>query len=217
MAAPGAQAYVPDTHDLTRLAEAAQHCEGCDLYLDAEQTVFGSGTDEARIMFIGEQPGDREDRAGLPFVGPAGKMFDKALDAAGISRGTTYVTNAVKHFKFTRSERGKQRIHKKPGRTEIVACRPWLVSELESVQPDVVVCLGATAAQAILGKTFRLTAHRGEVFDLSADGDLPGLSISPQVTATIHPSAILRGPPEDRDATFAAFVEDLRNAGQLID
>ncbi len=129
---------------------------------------------------------------------------------------TTYVTNAVKHFNSPDPNAANSE-STEPGRTEIVACRPWLVSELESVQPDVVVCLGATAAQAILGKTFRLTAHRGEVFDLSADGDLPGLSISPQVTATIHPSAILRGPPEDRDATFAAFVEDLRNAGQLID
>lgn len=216
MAAPGAQDYVPDSHDLTRLTEAAQQCHGCDLYLDAEQTVFGAGSRKARIVFVGEQPGDQEDRAGKPFVGPARKMFDKALAAADIPRESAYVTNAVKHFKFTRSERGKQRIHKKPGRTEIVACRPWLIAELESVQPDVVVCLGATAAQTILGRTFRLTSHRGEVFDLSTDGDLPALSVSPQVTATIHPSAILRGPPQDRDAAFAAFVEDLRTAAALI-
>lgn len=135
MAVPGAQEFVPESHDLGELAAAARHCQGCALYRDAEQTVFGSGSIGARLMFVGEQPGDREDRAGAPFVGPAGKLFDRALEIADIARESVYVTNAVKHFKFTRASGTKPRIHKKPGRAEIVACRPWLVSELEAVQP----------------------------------------------------------------------------------
>jgi DNA polymerase len=214
--APGAQEFVPDTHDLKVLADAARACRGCDLYRDADQTVFGDGTNGARMMFVGEQPGDQEDRAGTPFVGPAGKLLDKALEAADIDRSTTYVTNAVKHFKFTRADGGKRRIHKKPGRTEIVACTPWLTAEIESVQPDVVVCLGATAAQTLLGTAFRLTEHRGEVFGLGTDGTLPGTAATPHVVATIHPSALLRGPSEDRARGFDALVADLKVAGELL-
>lgn len=216
MKAPGAQEYVPHTHDLKVLADAARGCRGCNLYQDADQTVFGAGSARARIMFVGEQPGDQEDRAGAPFVGPAGKLLDKALVAADIDRTTTYVTNAVKHFKFTRADGGKRRIHKKPGRTEIVACTPWLTAEIETVRPEVLVCLGATAAQTLLGKTFRLTAHRGKVFDLGTDGALPSTTETSRVVATIHPSALLRGPSEDRAQGFDALVADLRVAAQLI-
>ena len=216
MKAPGAQEFVPDTHDLKVLADAARGCRGCDLYQDADQTVFGAGSARARIMFVGEQPGDQEDRAGAPFVGPAGKLLDKALAAAHIDRTTTYVTNAVKHFKFTRADGGKRRIHKKPGRTEIVACTPWLTAEIETVRPEVVVCLGATAAQTLLGTSFRLTEHRGEVFDLGTDGALSGVTAPTRVVATIHPSALLRGPSEDRAQGFDALVADLRGAAELI-
>lgn len=205
-AAPGAEEFVPDTHDLEALAGAAQGCKGCDLYLDATQTVFGAGGRDARVMFVGEQPGDQEDRAGAPFVGPAGKLLDRALVAAGIDRETVYVTNAVKHFKFTLPERGKRRIHKTPSRTEVVACRPWLFAELDSVRPDVVVLLGATAAKALMGNDFRLTAHRGEVLRLPS----PSTDLDPEVVATVHPSSVLRGPPEDRETAFAALVDDLR-------
>src|ERR1044071_2467397 len=150
MAAHGAADFVPDTRDLDELADAAHSCKGCDLYLNATQTVFGAGIPDAEMMLIGEQPGDQEDKAGTPFVGPAGKLLDKALDAAGIDRDRLYVTNAVKHFKFTLPERGKRRIHKTPRRTEVVACRPWLLAELAAVEPDVVVLLGATAAKALM-------------------------------------------------------------------
>lgn len=216
MKAPGAQEFVPDTHDLKVLADAARGCRGCDLYQDADQTVFGAGSARARIMFVGEQPGDQEDRAGEPFVGPAGKLLDKALAAAHIDRTTTYVTNAVKHFKFTRADGGKRRIHKKPGRTEIVACTPWLTAEIETVRPEVLVCLGATAAQTLLGTSFRLTEHRGKVFDLLTDGALPGVTATTRVVATIHPSALLRGPSADRAQGFDALVADLQVAAELV-
>ena len=166
MAAQGAADFVPDTHDLARLVDAAQGCKGCDLYLDANQTVFGAGAPDADMMLVGEQPGDQEDKAGAPFVGPAGKLLDKALAAAEVDRDRLYVTNAVKHFKFTLPERGKRRIHKTPSRTEVVACRPWLFAEMMSVRPDVVVLLGATAAKSLMGNDFRLTAHRGEALHL---------------------------------------------------
>jgi DNA polymerase len=209
-AAPGAADFVPATHDLVTLADAAQGCKGCDLYLDATQTVFGAGSRDARVMLIGEQPGDQEDRAGTPFVGPAGKLLDKALVAAGIDRDAVYVTNAVKHFKFTLPERGKRRIHKTPSRTEVVACRPWLFAELDSVRPDVVVLLGATAAKALMGNDFRLTAHRGEVMRLPSLDAVTDLDIDPEVVATVHPSSVLRGPPADRQAAFDALTDDLR-------
>ncbi|OUC79431.1 UdgX family uracil-DNA binding protein [Gordonia lacunae] len=205
----GAAEFVPDSHDLDDLSSAARVCRGCDLYRDADQTVFGAGRPGSTIMFVGEQPGDQEDRAGEPFVGPAGRLFDRALEAAGIDRETTYVTNAVKHFKFTRAAGRKRRIHEKPNRGEVVACRPWLLAELDAVSPSIVVCLGATAAQALLGTGFRLTKHRGERFDLGADGEV-GPDHAETVVATVHPSSILRGPAERREQAFDAFVADLR-------
>ncbi|MBO0680645.1 UdgX family uracil-DNA binding protein [Mycolicibacterium sp. S2-37] len=215
-AAPGAADFVPaDTHDLTVLADTAQGCKGCDLYLDATQTVFGEGRRDARVMMIGEQPGDQEDRAGRPFVGPAGKLLDRALAAAGIDRDLVYVTNAVKHFKFSRPERGTRRIHKTPSRTEVVACRPWLFAELDAVRPDVVVLLGATAAKALMGNDFRLTARRGEVLRLPSP--TPVTDLDTQVVATVHPSSVLRGPSEDRERAFDALVDDLRVVAGLTE
>jgi uracil-DNA glycosylase len=213
MAARTAAEFVPGSHDLDELSEAAHGCKGCDLYLDATQTVFGAGLSTADIMLVGEQPGDQEDKAGAPFVGPAGRLLDKALAAAGVERNRLYVTNAVKHFKFTLAERGKRRIHKTPSRTEVVACRPWLIAELSSVKPDVLMLLGATAAQSLMGSTFRLTAHRGEVLHLP---DTDGLAIDPHVVATAHPSSVLRGPREQRDKAFDALVSDLRFAVSLL-
>ncbi|WP_435069339.1 UdgX family uracil-DNA binding protein [Amycolatopsis thermoflava] len=196
--------FVPDSRSLDRLRSAALGCQGCDLYRDATQTVFGDGPAPAKVMILGEQPGDREDAAGEPFVGPAGRLLDRALEEAGVDRSQVYVTNAVKHFKFVRAERGKQRIHKKPSRGEIVACRPWLVAELEAVQPSVVVLLGATAASSLMGPSFRVTAHRGEL--LPAPEEFSGRP--ERVLATVHPSSVLRAP--DRDEAFAALVKDLR-------
>ncbi|MCV7279345.1 UdgX family uracil-DNA binding protein [Mycolicibacterium flavescens] len=201
--------FVPDTSDLTVLADAAHGCKGCDLHLDATQVVFGGGSERADMMLVGEQPGDQEDKAGEPFVGPAGRLLDKALVEAGVDRDGLYVTNAVKHFKFTLPERGTRRIHKTPSRTEVVACRPWLLAELAVVQPDVLVLMGATAAQSLLGSTFRLTQHRGEVLDLPDAGEL---GIDPAVVVSPHPSSVLRGPPEDREQAFQALVSDLRFA-----
>jgi uracil-DNA glycosylase family protein len=193
----------PPAHaSLEQLRDAACSCHGCDLYRDATQTVFGDGARDARLMLVGEQPGDQEDRAGEPFVGPAGRLLDKALAQAGIDRQDVYLTNAVKHFKFKPAQRGKRRIHQKPNRTEVVACRPWLLAELDAVQPELVVCLGATAAQALLGTAFRLTQHRGEVLDLPES--------NAKVTATVHPSAVLRAP--DQDEAYTAFVADLTAA-----
>jgi DNA polymerase len=164
-------------------------------------------------MMVGEQPGDQEDRAGKPFVGPAGRLLDKAVSAAGIDRDRIYVTNAVKHFKF--EQRGERRIHKTPSRTEVVACQPWLLAEINAVQPDVVVLLGATAAKSLMGNSFRLTAHRGEVLRLPAADEKVSLDVDPAVVATVHPSAVLRGPPEDREKAFDALVADLEFAGEL--
>jgi uracil-DNA glycosylase len=216
MAAQTAADFVPDTHDLDELAEAAHSCKGCDLYLHANQTVFGAGRPTADIMLVGEQPGDQEDKAGAPFVGPAGKLLDKALAAADIDRDRTYVTNAVKHFKFTLPERGKRRIHKTPSRTEVVACRPWLFAEMMSVQPDVVVLLGATAAKSLMGNDFRLTAHRGEALRIPVADEVTNFDFDPQVAVTVHPSSVLRGPPEDREKAFDALVSDLRFAAGLL-
>ncbi|OBG87117.1 uracil-DNA glycosylase [Mycobacterium sp. E802] len=204
----GAEEYVPATDDLAELAHAARGCQGCPLYRDATQTVFGAGRSNARVVLIGEQPGDREDRAGEPFVGPAGRVLDNALAAAEIDRAQLYLTNAVKHFKFTTNERGKRRIHKTPSRTEVVACRPWLLAELDAVSPDAVVLLGATAAKSLLGNDFRLTRHRGEILHVTglvSKGD-------PALVATIHPSAVLRGPSDTRDEAFDGLVADLRTA-----
>lgn len=212
VAHPGAQEFIPPVHDLGALAGAARACRGCDLYRDADQTVFGDGPSSARMLLVGEQPGDREDRAGEPFVGPAGRLLDKALLEAGIDRSQVYVTNAVKHFKFTRAAGNKRRIHKTPSRTEVVACRPWLFAELGVIDPEVVVALGATAAKALLGNDFRLTAHRGEVLRPPAD-EFGG---SFAIVATPHPSSVLRGPAERRDAAFADLVNDLRTACGLL-
>ncbi len=213
MAAQTAAEFVPDSLDIDELATAARSCKGCDLYLDATQTVFGAGSAKAGLVLVGEQPGDQEDKAGAPFVGPAGRLLDKALVAASVDRDRVYVTNAVKHFKFTLPERGKRRIHKTPSRTEVVACRPWLFAELMSVQPEVVMLLGATAAKSLMGSAFRLTAHRGEVLHLPGPDDL---AFDPQIVVTAHPSSVLRGPPEDRDEAFNALVSDLRLAAGLL-
>ena len=196
MASPSAAEFVPDTDDLTVLSDASQNCKGCDLYRNATQAVFGGGSRDAKVVLVGEQPGDQEDKTGQPFVGPAGRLLDKALAAAGIDRERVYITNAVKHFKF--EERGKRRIHKTPSRTEVVSCRPWLLAELDALDPDVVVLLGATAAKSLMGSSFRLTAHRGEVLRLPADDKRIDLNVDPRVVATVHPSAILRGPSEDQ-------------------
>ncbi|WP_255450305.1 UdgX family uracil-DNA binding protein [Skermania sp. ID1734] len=202
----GAEEFLPHSRSLSDLRQAAESCRGCDLYRDAHQTVFGEGSQHASILLVGEQPGDQEDRRGEPFVGPAGRILDQALRDADIDRTQTYVTNAVKHFKFV--ERGKRRIHKKPGRTEVVACRPWLLAEIEAVDPRVVVLLGATAAQSLLGPQFRITKSRGEPLHLE-DGR--------SAVATTHPSAILRAGDDDREAAFAELVADLRVVAELLD
>src|SRR4051812_24305464 len=192
--------FLPERKSLKSLREAAAHCRGCHLYAPATQTVFSDGPKRARVMMVGEMPGDREDRAGHPFVGPAGRELDKALEAVGIDRSDVYITNAVKHFKF--EERGKRRIHKTPTRAEINACLPWLNAELEIIEPKVLVLLGATAGKALLGSKFKL----GEVRGKPIDSDLAGF-----VTATAHPSSILRAPDdESRYAAREAFTEDLR-------
>jgi DNA polymerase len=199
-----ASEFVPDSRSLSRLREASRSCQGCALYRDATRTVFGAGPDHAEVVLLGEQPGDREDRDGEPFVGPAGRLLDRALVDAALDRDEVYVTNAVKHFKFVRPERGKQRIHKKPSRTEIVACRPWLLAELRAVHPELVVLLGATAAQSLMGPSFKVTEHRGVLLD--APDELDGRPA--QVLATVHPSSVLRAP--DRDSAYAALVADLK-------
>jgi DNA polymerase len=192
-------APVPNSRDLNTLRDAAKTCKACPLWKRGTQTVFGEGSRRAQVLFVGEQPGDKEDLEGRPFVGPAGALFDKALEQAGIDRKEVYVTNAVKHFKW--EPRGKRRIHKKPNAMEIAACRPWLDAEIEAVQPDVVVCLGATAAQALLGKQFRVTKSRGEIIE--AEGKT--------MLATVHPSSILRAPDDEtRRLEREKFVEDLR-------
>ncbi|ORV07951.1 UdgX family uracil-DNA binding protein [Mycobacterium celatum] len=208
--ATSAAPYLPDDRSLDSLAAAASSCHGCSLYKDASQTVFGHGRPDAPIMLVGEQPGDREDVEGLPFVGPAGRLLARALDDAGIDPELTYQTNAVKHFKFTRKQ-GKRRIHQKPSRTEVVACQPWLLCEIEAVRPEVIVCLGATAAQSLLGTAFRVTAHRGEVLHLPVDLDMH-VEPEPRVVATVHPSAIVRDRSERRQENYASFVDDLRSA-----
>jgi uracil-DNA glycosylase len=197
--------FLPERLTLPALREAAAGCKGCHLWQVGTQTVFGEGAKKADVMFVGEQPGDQEDRAGKPFVGPAGRLLDEALVEAGIDRSTTYVTNAVKHFKW--QARGKRRIHQKPNWTEMAACRPWLEAELEVVKPRVLVLLGATAAQSLLGRQFRVTQSRGQL--LESD-------LAEAVTATVHPSSILRGEPEEREANFAALVDDLRVVAGLL-
>ncbi|MFI6166541.1 UdgX family uracil-DNA binding protein [Nocardia sp. NPDC051052] len=196
MKAPGADEFVPDTRDLATLRTASCECRGCDLYRHATQTVFGEGPADAAVVLVGEQPGDQEDQQGHPFVGPAGHLLDRALADAGLDRETLYLTNAVKHFKFV--ERGKRRIHKPPGRTEIVACSAWMTAELALIRPKLVVCLGAIAAQAVIDPAFKVSKQRGHVISMS----------DYRAIATVHPSAVLRAP--DRAEAYAAFVDDLK-------
>ncbi len=199
-----AERFLPTRLSLKSLREAAARCEGCDLYKDATQTVFGEGPSNARLVLLGEVPGDEEDRQGHPFVGPAGRLLDEVLLESGIAREEIYLTNAVKHFRW--EPRGKRRLHKKPTTRQIEACRPWLAAEILVVKPQVVVCLGATAAQAVLGREFRLTQQRGTFFK-GED--------AAWITATYHPSAVLRVPDKaDRDVKRAELVSDLRRAQQ---
>ncbi|OMB94709.1 uracil-DNA glycosylase [Mycobacterium colombiense] len=208
--APGAARYLPEERGLDALRDAAETCHGCSLFEDATQTVFGNGHPGAPIMLVGEQPGDQEDRAGEPFVGPAGRLLARALEDAGIDPAMVYETNAVKHFKFTRKG-GKRRIHQKPGRTEVVACRPWLIAEIEAVRPQVIVCLGATAAQSLLGGTFRVSTQRGQQLRLPSTVDVH-LTPEPTLVATVHPSSVLRDRSDRHDEVYKAFVDDLRSA-----
>jgi len=200
-----AAAFLPDRLTLTALRDSARACAACPLYLPATQTVFGEGLRRADVMLVGEQPGDREDLEGRPFVGPAGRLLDEALLEAGIERDAAYVTNVVKHFKF--EPRGKRRIHQKPNWSEIGACRPWLDAELAVVSPTALVCLGATAAQALLGRQFRVTRDRGRMLESE---------LAPLVLATVHPSSILRAPAEERDRERALFVADLGVVAKAI-
>ncbi|MGH7194607.1 MAG: UdgX family uracil-DNA binding protein [Candidatus Saccharimonadales bacterium] len=198
--------FLPARKTLAALTRAARDCQGCDLYQRATQTVFGAGSAKARMILVGEQPGDQEDLQGKPFVGPAGRLLDEALAAAGIARSDVYLTNAVKHFKWT--PRGKRRLHAKPGSREITACRPWLSAEIDVIEPGLIVCLGATAAQSLLGRSFRITKQRGKLL---------ASSLARRILATYHPSAVLRAPDEARrhqmrDELFA----DLRVAAEAL-
>jgi uracil-DNA glycosylase family protein len=197
---------VPPRPTIKKLQDAARNCHACPLWKMGTQTVFGEGSRTAKVVFVGEQPGNDEDIAGKPFVGPAGKLLDKALDAARINRDEVYVTNAVKHFKW--EPKGKRRLHKKPSGREIAACRPWLEAELEVLKPKVLVCLGATAAQALLGKDFRVSQRRGEFVESP---------LAEHVVATVHPSSILRAPDDEtRHSEMARFIEDLKKVAKVI-
>jgi uracil-DNA glycosylase len=198
--------FLPERSSLKALREASAGCRGCHLWRPATQTVFGEGRKSSRLMLVGEQPGDREDRMGKPFIGPASRELDRGLEAAGIAREDAYLTNVVKHFKF--EERGRRRIHQTPKRFEIDACKPWLEEELKVVRPEALVLLGATAAKALLGSSFRVTQHRGELFDSD---------LAPIVTATVHPSSILRQPDEPtRVEEREAFARDLRVVAEAL-
>jgi uracil-DNA glycosylase family protein len=198
--------FLPERPSLKALREAIQGCRGCHLWRGATQAVFGEGRKRSRVMLVGEQPGDKEDRAGRPFVGPGGRELDRGLEAAGIDRTEAYVTNVVKHFKF--EERGRRRIHQSPKRFEIEACKPWLMEELRVVKPEALVLLGAVAAKALLGSSFKVTQHRGELLDSD---------LAPIVSATIHPSAILRARDDAaRSRERAAFAEDLRAVARAL-
>src|SRR2546421_8479586 len=194
----------PTVRSVHQLREAAASCRACDLWVEATQPVFGEGSEHSRMMLVGEQPGDQEDLQGKPFVGPAGRLLERALDEAGIARRQVYITNAVKHFRFTR--RGKRRLHEKPNAGQIRACRPWLDGEIEAVRPRIIVLLGATAAQAVMGPAFRVSKQRGEV--LNSPVGVP-------VVATVHPSSILRAADdESREAAMSSFIADLRVAAK---
>jgi uracil-DNA glycosylase len=198
--------FIPPKPTLAKLREAAAGCRGCDLWINASQTVFGEGPKLAEVMLVGEQPGDQEDRAGHPFVGPAGRLLDHALLEAGIDRGRVYVTNSVKHFKFVQIERGR-RLHKKPNAAEIRACHPWLEEEIRVVKPRVIVALGATASQVLLGKDFRVTRDRGK--------PIPS-EWAEAIVATVHPSSILRAPDDSRDEARREFVADLAQVAAYL-
>ncbi len=205
---PGADLWVPDEADLSELRNIAEECRGCELWQEATQVVFSRGSASARMMLVGEQPGDREDLSGEPFVGPAGQMLMEAVTAAGLAEDDLYLTNAVKHFRFER--RGKRRIHDKPAVGHIVACHPWLDAEVEAVQPEVVVALGATAARSVLGRPVKIGETRGKVLE-------PSSGFASPVIVTVHPSSILRvRDSSDREAAFEAFVADLREASALL-
>ncbi|GGR69880.1 uracil-DNA glycosylase [Micromonospora fulviviridis] len=225
--APGAQEFIPPQADtIDELRAAAAGCQGCELYRDASQTVFGRGDESARVVLVGEQPGDMEDQKGLPFVGPAGRLLRKAVDDAGIDPGHIYLTNAVKHFRF--ELRGKRRIHQTPDRVHITACRPWLVAEFARLHPEIVVVLGATAAKALLGPTFRVTKQRGELMPWPAAAQHPEdfarvpvdsagtVADAPaaRLLATIHPSAVLRA--ENQDVAYDGLVKDLKVAARAL-
>ncbi|MFF9330282.1 UdgX family uracil-DNA binding protein [Streptomyces sp. NPDC014776] len=203
-----AEPFVPDGAGLDELRKAAAGCRGCPLHRDATQTVFGAGNPHARVMLVGEQPGDQEDRQGKPFVGPAGKLLDRALAEAGIDPAQAYVTNAVKHFKFTRAEPKKRRIHKAPSLREMTACGPWLAAELAVVEPELIVVLGATAGKALLGSSFRVTQVRGTVLEREIHGR------KERLVPTAHPSSVLRS--EDRESAFRGLVSDLRTAARIL-
>lgn len=204
--ASSAATLIPQSPTLPNVRAAASGCQACDLWRSGTQTVFGEGDEQAEVMFIGEQPGDQEDRAGRPFVGPAGQLLDRALVEAGIARDRTYVTNVVKHFKWV--PKGKRRIHQTPDAGEIAACRPWLDTEIALIKPRVIVCLGATAAQALLGKEFRVTRHRGEFVESS---------LAPFVITTVHPSSILRIPDEAaRIVAMERFIGDLKKVATQL-
>jgi uracil-DNA glycosylase len=199
-------AAIARARSIARLRELATGCRACDLWARATQTVFGDGPTDARLLIVGEQPGNSEDLEGAPFVGSAGRLLDRALVDAGIDRGGIYVTNVVKHFKWRRARTGKKRIHDKPDRAEVEACKPWLEAEVTRIGPELIVCLGATAAQALLGRDFRVTRQHGEVLDSELGATL----------ATIHPSAVLRAPDDVRDETYDGLVADLRAAAAWL-
>ncbi|MFE9027638.1 UdgX family uracil-DNA binding protein [Streptomyces iakyrus] len=203
-----AEPFVPDRGGLPALRRAAAECQGCPLHRDATQTVFGAGDQDARVMLVGEQPGDQEDRQGQPFVGPAGKLLDRALEEAGIDPSEAYVTNAVKHFKFTRAEPRKRRIHKAPNLREMTACGPWLAAELAVVEPELIVVLGATAGKALLGSSFRVTQVRGTVLEEEIHGR------PERLVPTVHPSSVLRS--DDREAAYRGLVSDLKVAADAL-
>jgi uracil-DNA glycosylase family protein len=209
---PGAQEWIPAGAGIDGLRTAAADCRGCELHRNASQTVFSAGSATARLALVGEQPGDAEDRAGAPFVGPAGQLLDRALAAAGVDRSDAYVTNAVKHFRFTPTP--KRRLHQTPDLAHLTACKPWLVAELAVVDPEVTVCLGATAARSLLGADFRVTRQRGVLLPRQPRSDDPGLVRAGWMMATIHPSAVLRAP--QRDEAFDGLVADLRVAAAAL-